>query len=81
VRLEKIQRGALPLKDQLRVVMTGVVRGIDLQTSTCRRTLHRNGFLWEFVELKDAAGELASNEGLSEADLNRWIATFPIELR
>jgi len=78
--LEKIRNGTLPPKDRLRIVATGVAGSVDLRSSTCRRTLHDSGVLHEFVELKEEHGELAGSEGLSAEELNRWIATFPIEL-
>lgn len=39
-----------------------------------------DGTLMEYVKIQDQQGELASCKGLSAEALDRWIATFPIEL-
>jgi len=46
---------------------------LNLATSTCRRTLNPGGGITEIVELD--GGE----DGLSEEELERFIASFPIE--
>ena len=76
--LKKIQSGEIPPKKVWRFVATGVWGAADLSQSTCERTLHEDGTVWELVFLKNAKGEGASHRG-SEEELNQWIATFPIE--
>lgn len=48
----------------------------SFEKATCRRSLCPDGTLWEVVRL-DKIGE--DGEQPSEAELNRWIAGFPIE--
>ena len=78
--LEKIQRGELPPKSHLPVIVCAYVGTPDLRNSTCRRTLYPNGHLMEFVKIKDERGVLASRKELSDEQLHRWMATFPIKL-
>ena len=44
----------------------------SLETSKCKRILDRNGLLTEIVELD------GGRDGLSDVDLDRFIATFPV---
>src|SRR4051812_1915890 len=46
---------------------------LDLSKSICRRTLHADGFLWEWVEI------CGNWEKLSAEDLERWIAAQPVK--
>jgi hypothetical protein len=69
----------LPPKNRLSIVVTGVWGAADLSKSTGKRTLHENSHLWEIVFLKNVNGEAALHYE-SEEKLNRWIASFPIEL-
>jgi len=48
----------------------------SFEKATCKRTLCPDGTLWEVVRL-DKIGE--DGEQPTEAELNRWIAGFPIE--
>jgi hypothetical protein len=48
----------------------------SFEKATCKRTLCPDGTLWEVVHL-DKIGE--DGEQPTEAELNRWIAGFPIE--
>src|SRR5579871_5785054 len=79
--LKRIQRGELPPKDRRGwVVSCYSGERTDLRMSTCSRSLDKKGVLWEWVDLKDAEGRLAGSAYLSDEELNRWMATFPIEL-
>ena len=46
---------------------------VNLATSTCRRTLNPGGGIFEIVELD------GDDDGLSEEELEKFIASFPIE--
>jgi hypothetical protein len=46
---------------------------LNLATSTCRRTLSVDGALCEMVRLD------GSREGLSDADFEKFVESFPIE--
>ena len=48
----------------------------SFEKATCKRTLCPDGTLWEVVRL-DKIGE--DGEQPTDAELNRWIAGFPIE--
>jgi hypothetical protein len=56
------------------------VRRLDRQPSfekaTCKRTLGPDGTLWEGVRLNEIGED---GEQPTEAELNKWIAGFPIE--
>ena len=78
--LEKIQSGAAPPKGRLPIIVSAYVGTADLRFSTCRRTLCPDGMLMEYVKIQGRQGELASCKGLSDEELDRWIATFPIKL-
>ena len=54
-------------------------RRASLENSTCQRTLDDSGLLHEPVKVNGEHGASASDVGLSEEDLNQWIANFPIE--
>ena len=45
----------------------------DLAKSKCKRMLHGNGLLTEIAELD------GSRKGLSRDDLDRFVASFPVE--
>ena len=78
--LEEIQSGRRPPKKQLPVIVSAYVGTADLHFSTCRRTLCPDGTLLEYVQFQDEHGNMASRKGLSDEELHRWIASFPIEL-
>jgi hypothetical protein len=46
---------------------------LDLAKSTCKRTLGSDGILWEWVKIHGDSTEL------SDEELERWIATHPVE--
>lgn len=48
---------------------------LDLAKSTCKRTLSQDGTLLEFI------GFHGNPHGLNDAELENWIATFPINGR
>ena len=57
----------------LRYVVRVVGKPLDLAASTCRRTIGQNGRLTEVVLLN------GTSESFSEADLESFVAKFPIE--
>jgi hypothetical protein len=48
----------------------------NFERATCKRTLCPDGTLWEVVRL-DKIGE--DGEQPTDAELNTWIASFPIQ--
>jgi hypothetical protein len=70
-RLEAQTRAAQ--KKPLTVVVSKVWKPLNLATSTCKRTLYPSGTLINMVDLD------GSRDGLSDEDLYRFIAKFPIE--
>ena len=56
-----------------RLTVTNIGKQLSLVTSTCRRTLSADGALSEIVRLD------GTREGLSDADLERFIGSFPME--
>lgn len=46
---------------------------LDLGKSTCRRSISQDGTLWEVVRLH------GSTAGLTDEELDKWIAAFPID--
>ena len=73
-RLEKLE-GKEPgaSREVLRVIVGCVVGKSNLGTSTCSRTMNPSGVIMELVHLDGGL------DGLSDEDLDRWVATFPIE--
>ena len=72
-------------REKLRLVVTGcgwkpiagkegayTLGELDLERSTCKRTLCQDGTLMELVELH------GNPDGLNDEELEKWIATFPI---
>ena|SRR5579862_798941 len=78
--LQEIRDGRIAAKQRLPIMLTGVVGMADLKASRCTRTLCSNGTLMDYVRLDDGHGNLASRNGLSDEELNRWIESFPIEV-
>jgi hypothetical protein len=70
-RLEQLQ--SEPGREPVRVVISGVGSPLNLEKSTCRWTLATNGLLTELVHLDGRRGDLTDEE------LDRWIASFPME--
>ena len=70
-RLEQLQFE--PAREPIRVVISAVGSPLNLEKSTCERTLAANGLLTEFVHLDGRRADLTDEE------LNRWIASFPME--
>jgi hypothetical protein len=56
-----------------RLTITNIGKQLSLETSTCRRTLSADGSLSEIVMLD------GTREGLSDADFERFIESFPVE--
>ncbi|MEP7353988.1 MAG: hypothetical protein ABI824_12220 [Acidobacteriota bacterium] len=61
-------------KASIRVVSRCVVGRANLATSKCWRTRCNNGALIELVQLDGGM------EGLSQNELDRFVASFPIEV-
>ena len=60
-------------QDRLRLVTSAMDHALNLETSTCRRTLTANGALTEVVRLDGIHG------GLSDEELDKFVQSFPIE--
>jgi hypothetical protein len=56
-----------------RLTITNMGKQLNLATSTCRRTLSVDGSLFEIVRLD------GTRAGWSDADLERFIESFPVE--
>jgi hypothetical protein len=73
-RLNKLeQRREAATGETFRLLVRPVVGPTDLTESTCKRTLCADGSLWEIVHLN------GSGSDLSEGELKRFIASFPLE--
>jgi hypothetical protein len=55
-----------------RVLVSNMGKQLNLETSTCRRTLSADGALFEMVTLD------GSRSGLTDAQLETFIESFPI---
>jgi hypothetical protein len=63
-------------RERFRIVLQPAgLRTPDLENSTCRRTLWPNGTVAETVEL--ATG--SNSRELTDDELDKWIASFPVE--
>ena len=60
-------------RQRLRLTVTNIGKQLNLATSTCRRTLGADGSLFEIVRLD------GSRDGLSDADFERFIESFPVD--
>ena len=73
-RLKKLERRReAGTGETFRLLVRSVVGQTDLAKSRCKRTLCAGGSLWEIVHLN------GSGTDLSEGELERFIASFPIE--
>ena len=73
-RLNALERRRRAIaKEPIRVIIGSVCGEPNLANSTCRRTLSADGQLTEIVQMEGAVDDL-TNE-----DLERFIAGFPIE--
>jgi hypothetical protein len=73
-RLKKLERRRETGTGQaFRLVVRPVIGPTDLAKSTCQRTLCPDGSLMEVVNLN------GNGSGVSEEELDRFIASFPIE--
>jgi hypothetical protein len=73
-RLEKLERlDPAQAPEVFRVLTRATCGRPNLATSTCTRTLMPNGHLSELVTLD------GGRDGLSDADLDRFVAGFPID--
>ena len=73
-RLKKLERRREAGTGQaLRLVVRTIIGPTDLAKSTCQRTLCPDGSLLEIVHLN------GNGSDLSEEELDRFIASFPIE--
>jgi hypothetical protein len=75
-RLEDRLETALSGKPRihLRVLVNDFAPGVDLDKSSCRRTLNDAGGLIEIVNLAGSA------DAISQTELENFIASFPITL-
>jgi hypothetical protein len=71
-RLEQ-QRFGPAAREPFRVVINSGVSPLNLAASTCTRTLCPNGVVTEGVTME------GTRQGLSDEELEAFIATFPIE--
>lgn len=63
-------------RDRFRIVLQPAgLRKPDLENSTCRRTLWPNGTVSEMVCL----GTSSNGRELTDAELDEWVTSFPIE--
>ena len=60
-------------QQRLQIVASRLDRELNLETSTCRRTLSESGFLSEVVRLD------GSSSGLTDEEIQKFIDSFPIE--
>ena len=60
-------------RDHFRLVLCPTIGRANLATSTCKRTLTASGALTEVVRLN------GRREGLTDAELDAFVATFPVE--
>ena len=58
---------------RLRIVVSRMDRALSLETSRCRRMLNADGSLTEVVRLDGIRG------ALSDADLEKFVQSFPVE--
>ena len=70
-RLEQLH--SEPGREPMRVVISGVGIPLNLEKSTCTRTLAANGLLTEIVQLD------GRREDLTDEELENFVAEFPIE--
>ena len=63
-------------RDRFRLVLRPAgLRNPSLENATCRRTLCPNGTVLESVEFSTRS----NGRELTQEDLDRWVASFPIE--
>jgi hypothetical protein len=72
-RLKTLEKRRQASNDRIRVVISVIDRPANLANSKCRRTLAPNGLLTEVVELDGSSADL------TDEDLERFIAGFPVE--
>jgi hypothetical protein len=73
-RLEKLEARLTPPdpKQGLRVIFSAIAKPLSLATSQCRRWLCSDGTLTEFVRFD------GNCKDMSDAELERFIASFPV---
>ena len=73
-RLNALERRRRAIaKEPIRVIIGSVCGEPNLANSTCRRTLSANGQLTEVIYMNGGI------DGFANEDLERFIASFPIE--
>jgi hypothetical protein len=72
-RLKALEQRRQASNQRMRVVLSRLGKALNLANSTCRRTLAPNGLLTEIVMLD------GSDKGLTDEDLEKFIAGFPVE--
>jgi hypothetical protein len=60
-------------QDRFRLVVSAMDHALNLETSTCRRTLTASGILTEVVRLDGIRGDLTDEE------LGNFVEGFPVE--
>lgn len=72
-RLRALEREIKPPEKPLRIVVRYTGEPADLEQAKCHRNTMKDGRVCEVVMLN------GSDEGISEEDLDRFVAKFPIE--
>ena len=72
-RIERLEQCLPRQKQPRRIIYTVVGPALSLTSSTCRRSVDANGCLKEFVYL------FGSRAGLTDAQFEQFISSFPIE--
>ena len=73
-RLRRLEQARFEAgRGRTRVVISGVGMPLNLEKSTCTRTLAANGLLTEIVQLD------GRREDLTDEELENFVAEFPIE--
>jgi hypothetical protein len=71
--LERVRRQTVPKTIRV-IVRLDFLGPAKLADSTCNRTRLRNGVVTEMVDLD------GSRQGISEEELDAWVAGFPINV-
>jgi hypothetical protein len=72
-RLKALEQRRQASNQRMRIVASTSGMPLNLANSTCKRTLGANGLLTEIVDLD------GSDQGVTDEDLERIIAGFPVE--
>jgi hypothetical protein len=72
-RLKALEQRRQASNQRFRIVASTSGRPLNLANSTCRRTLAPNGLMTQIVTLD------GSDQGLTDEDLEEFVASFPVE--